>query len=318
MNIEEYTPEKIVDIIKAKKWEHNIDFPIDRFVKKVGKNKYAVDGKYIIQSKPEAIDYDFVQRQVRRAKSGKEFRNDAVCVFFPEDTEIDGKKIEGGTYRLIDRTHGMVIDATLGYTDKSTNIVNFEKHLGSDEGNLWRFANKLNDPIKEEDQGLPDGAIRDEIHRKMDRRVKDGEDATPSKEEREGFLNAYAQLDIHQYSAHVSNHEYGGRRKTTIMHTKEELKAHHKDLKKDPTYEGYYIAPPAHVAAWDTAIGNALQNKEVTIDKTNKILMCFHSTSAAQTKKLESNFYQNAIEKKLDELKIRFSIDEFDYCLMDY
>ena len=124
MNIEEYTPEKIVDIIKASEWKHNIDFPIDRFVKKVGKNKYAVDGKYIIQSKPEAIDYDFVQRQVRRAKSGKEFRNDAVCVFFPEDTEIDGKKIEGGTYKLIDRTHGMVIDATLGYTNKSTNIVN--------------------------------------------------------------------------------------------------------------------------------------------------------------------------------------------------
>ena len=318
MNIEEYTPEKIVDIIKAGEWKHNIDFPIDRFVKKVGKNKYAVNGKYIIQSKPEAVDYKFVMRQVRRAKSGKEFRNDAVCVFFPEDTEIDGKKIEGGTYKLIDRTHGMVIDATLGYTNKSANIVNFEKHLGSDEGKLWRLANKLNDPIKEENQGLPDGAIKGEIWRLMDRRVKAGEDATPSKEERESFLEDYAQLDLRQYSAHVSNHEYGGRRKTAKMYTKEELKAYHKDLKKDPTYEGYYIAPPAHVAAWDTAIGDALQNKKVTIDKTNKILLCFHSTSAAQTKKMESNFYKNKIENRLNELKIRFSIDEFKYCFMDY
>ena len=96
------------------------------------------------------------------------------------------------------------------------------------------------------------------------------------------------------------------------------MKAYHKDLKKDPTYEGYYIAPPAHVAAWDTAIGDALQNKKVTIDKTNKILLCFHSTSAAQTKKMESKFYKNKIENRLDELKIRFSIDEFKYCFMDY
>jgi hypothetical protein len=318
MNIEEYTSQEIVDIIKTNGWEHKKDFPIDRFVQKVAKNKYAVDGKFILQSKPEAIDYNFVDRQVRRAKSGKYFPNDAVFVYFPVDVEIDGEKIVGGSYRLIDRTHGMVIDATLGYTNKSANIVNFEKHLGSDEGKLWRLANKLNDPIEEENQGLPDGAIKGEIWRLMDRRVKVGEDATPSKKERESFLEDYAQLDLRQYSAHVSNHEYGGRRKTTIMHTKEELKAHHKDLKKDSTYEGYYIAPPAHVAAWDTAIGSALQNKEVTIDKTNKILMCFHSTSAAQTKKLESNFYQNAIEKKLKELKIRFGIDEFDYCLMDY
>jgi len=176
----------------------------------------------------------------------------------------------------------------------------------------------LNDPIEEENQGLPDGAIKGEIWRLMDRRVKAGEDATPNKEERESFLEDYAQLDLRQYSAHVSNHEYGGRRKTAKMYTKEELKAYHKDLKKDPTYEGYYIAPPAHVAAWNTAIGDALQNKEVTIDKTNKILLCFHSTSAAQTKKMESNFYKNKIENRLDELKIRFSIDEFKYCFMDY
>ena len=124
MNIEEYTPEKIVDTIKAKEWKHNIDFPIDRFVKKVGKNKYAVDGKYIIQSKPEAIDYDFVQRQVRRAKSGKEFRNDAVCVFFPEDTEIDGKKIEPSTHV---KYLGIIIDSHLDWNfhidELSTNFL---------------------------------------------------------------------------------------------------------------------------------------------------------------------------------------------------
>ena len=41
--------------------------------------------------------------------------------------------------------------------------------------------------------------------------------------------------------------------------------------------------------------------------------MCFHSTSAAQTKKLESNFYQTVIENKLEELKVRYNIEEFDY-----
>ena len=97
MNIEKYTPEKIVNLIKAKEWKHKKDFPIDRFVQKVAKNKYAVDGKFILQSKPEAIDYNFVERQVRRAKSGKYFPNDAVFVYFPVDVEIDGETIVGGS-----------------------------------------------------------------------------------------------------------------------------------------------------------------------------------------------------------------------------
>ena len=185
-----------------------------------------------------------------KQKKGKYFPRDAVLVYFPKDVTIDSILILGGSYRLIDRTHGMVIDATLKKIYKSSNIINFEEHLESDEGKLWRLANKLNDPIGEEKQGLPDGAIKSEIHRLMDRRVKDGEDATPSKEEREGFLNAYAQLDLKQYSAHVSNHEYGGRRVTAIMHSEAECKAYHQDLTEDSTYEGYYIHPvTTHVAS---------------------------------------------------------------------
>ena len=46
--------------------------------------------------------------------------------------------------------------------------------------------------------------------------------------------------------------------------------------------------------------------------------MCFHSTSSAQTKGLESNKTQKAIRKKLNALKTRFGIDEFTFCLMDY
>ena len=318
MNIR-YTPQEIVDAISTNEWKIKKDFPIDKFVNQIAPDKYAVELKFILQSKPEAIDYNFVKRQVRRAKKGKYFPNDAVFVYFPEDAIIDGIFIPGGSYRLIDRTHGMVIDAYLGKTNKSANIINFKKHLESDEGNLWRVANLLNDPQEEEEkQGVPDGAIKTEIHRLMDRRVKEGLDPTPSDEERESFLRDYAQLDIHQYSQYVSTHEYGGRRATTIMHTPEECKAFHQDLKDDPTYEGYYIHPVTHVAAWQTDVGKALLQKEVTIDGINKIMMCFHSTSEAQTKKLESKKTQKTIRKKLKALKTRFGIEEFDFSLMDY
>ena len=93
MNIEEYTPEKIVDIIKAGEWKHNIDFPIDRFVKKVGKNKYAVDGKYIIQSKPEAIDYDFVQDKYEERKVEKNFVTMQFVYFFPKIQKLMVKRL---------------------------------------------------------------------------------------------------------------------------------------------------------------------------------------------------------------------------------
>ena len=318
MSTVKYTPPEIVDIIKVGGWKHKKDFQIDKFVSRITPTEYAIDGRFILQSKLEAVDYDFVDRQVRRAQSGKYFPNDAVIVYFPEDAIIDGKKIVGGSYKLVDRTHGFIIDATLGKTNKSANIVNFKHDLGSDEGALWRLANKLNDPIEEENQGLPDSAIKGEVHRLMDRRVRAGLEPTPNKEEREGFLRDYAQLTLKQYANYVSNHEFGGRRETAIMYTIPQLKAHHTDLKNDPTYEGYYIHPPTNVPAWDTAIGKAMQNSKVTINNTNKILMCFYSNSFASTKKLESKTYQKAIEKKLDELKTRFDIDEFDYCLMDY
>ena len=323
MNIEEYTLKEIVDAIKTKQWKHKTKLKIGHFVKKVAPNKYAVDLKFILQSKEEAIDYKFVKRQVNKAKNGKKFSLDAVVVYFPKDVMIDGVFIPGGSIRLIDRTHGMVIDAHLGKIDKSAYVINFEKHLLSDEGNIWRVANLLNDESEEaEKQGLPDGAIKTEVHRLMDRRDKAGLDPTPSKEEREGFLRDYAQLTLQQYANYVSTHVKGGRTKTAIMHTPEECKAFHQDLINDSknggVYEGFYIHPVTHVAAWKTDVGKAMIQREVTIERKNKILMCFHSTSKAQTNDLETNKTQKAIRKKLDQLKVRFNIDEFDFCLMDY
>ena len=121
MSTVKYTPPEIVDIIKVGGWKHKKDFQIDKFVSRITPTEYAIDGRFILQSKLEAVDYDFVDRQVRRAQSGKYFPNDAVIVYFPEETVIDDQVIPSNSYRLIDRTHGMVIDKYIGKNKKKCN-----------------------------------------------------------------------------------------------------------------------------------------------------------------------------------------------------
>ena len=319
------TPSDIAVMCKSEKWGNVEEMNIDNFVYEVSPNEYAPKMDSIIQSRTYTYDPNFVAKNVRKAKNGECFSDPATIIYFPEETEIDGEVIPSNSYRLVDRTHGMVIDKYIGKTKKKCNIVNFKHDLDSNVLRIFRFANKLNEEIKEE-QGLEDEAIRNEIWRLMDQRISEGKDAKPSDEERQSFFDDYSQMDEAQWRKWVSNHVSGGRRAPNIAYSKDELQATLETLKKMKQYEDYIILQPRTIKAWTgEAIGSALMqccegyvNGEGKKVQPRKVLIPLYASNRKQYEDLKDGKMEDNIKSKFKDLEKFLEFDKFEHLMLKY
>jgi hypothetical protein len=319
------TPGDIAFMIKSEKWGNIEEMDIDNFVYEVSPKEYAPKMGSIIQSRTYTYDPGFVERQVRKSNAGFYFSEPATLVYFPEETVIDDQVIPSNSYRLVDRTHGMVIDKYIGKTKKTCNIVNYKHDLNSDPLSIFRCANKLNETVIEQ-QGLEDDAIKNEIYRLMDQRISEGKDAKPSDEERQSFFDDYPQIDEAQWRLWVSYHTTGGRRSPNIQYSKDELQATQEQLKKFKQYEGYVILAPRTIKAWTgEAIGSAVweccegwvdgEGKKV---QPRKVLIPLYASNQKQCEDLKDGRIEARIKSKFKALEKFLKFDALEYMLLQY
>jgi len=309
---------EIVAEIKNETWPDTLEMDITEYVREVSPNQFAPIMKKLIQSRPVIYDPVFVERSVRRSKNQPNINKSlpATVVFFPEDTIINGQKIESNTYILIDRIHGMVIDRYLGKTVKIANVVNFKKDLGSDELKLYRLGNLLND-VEIELQPLVDDAIKMELYRLMDKRISEGKEGKPSDEERKSFLRDYSQINVHQWSIWVANHTSGGRSAPYIKYSTAERKVYHEELKDRKSYEDWVISTPSTIMSYSgETLGRVLI--ECCTNETRKLLMPLYASNDSQFKKLKEGKIQKKIENRFKELKEFYYMEEMEFIIMKF
>ena len=319
------TPSDIAFIIKSEKWENIEEMNIDNFVYEVSPKEYAPKMDSIIQSRTYTYNPEFVERQVRKSNAGFYFSEPATIVYFPEETVIDDQVIPSNSYRLVDRTHGMVIDKYIGKTKKTCNIVNFKHDLDSDVLSIFRFANKLNETVIEL-QGLEDDAIKNEIYRLMDQRISEGKEAKPSDKERQSFFDDYSQIDDRQWSNWVSNHTEGGRRAPNIQYSKDELQVFRNALIQMKQYEDYIIPMPTTVKSWSgEALGRAISeccegytDSDGKRVKPKKLLIPLYASNWKQYEDLKDGKMEKRIKSKFKELKDFLEFDALEHTMLKY
>ncbi len=319
------TPSDIAFIIKSEKWGNIEEMDIDNFVYEVSPKEYAPKMNSIIQSRTYTYNPEFVERQVRKSNAGFYFSEPATIVYFPEETVIDDQVIPSNSYRLVDRTHGMVIDKYIGKTKKTCNIVNFKHDLDSDVLSIFRFANKLNETVIEL-QGLEDDAIKNEIYRLMDKRKGEGKEAKPSDKERQSFFDDYPQIDEAQWRNWVSNHVSGGRRAPNIQYSKDELQAQWEALQNLQCYQDYIILKPRTIKAWTgEAIGSAVweccegwvdgEGKKV---QPRKVLIPLYASNQKQFEDLKDGRVEARIKSKFKALEKFLKFKALEYLMLKY
>ena len=315
-------PEEIAEAIRSDKWSSTEMMKIDNFVYEVTPNEYAPIMDAIIQSRPETYSPDFVKRQVRKSKAGINVSLPATVVYFPDAAVVNGEEINSNSYRLIDRTHGMVINKYLGNSKLIANVVNFKYDLRSNELLIYRLANLLN-RADYEVQPLLDEAIKLELYRLMDKRIAEGKEGKPSDEERKGFLSAYPQIDDRVYTNWVANHTSGGRRAPIVKYSQDELQAFHDQLVKMNHYDGFVIIAPTTTASWSgEALGRAIM--ECNRAEKRKLLIPLYASNATQANRLKKkpdgsmSDFESKIKTRFSELRTFLNFEEFEYILMKF
>ena len=319
------TPSDIAFIIKSEKLENIEEMNIDNFVYEVSPKEYAPKMDSIIQSRTYTYNPEFVERQVRKSNAGFYFSEPATIVYFPEETVIDGELIPANSYRLVGGVHGMTTDKYMGETNKLCNIVNYKHDLDSNEGKLFRLGNCLN-IVNKEEQGLENGALKNEIYRLMDKRISEGKEAKPSDKERQSFFDDYSQIDDRQWSNWVSNHTEGGRRAPNIQYSKDELQAFRNALIQMKCYEGYIIPMPTTVKSWSgEALGRAISeccegytDSDGKRVKPKKLLIPLYASNWKQYEDLKDGKMEKRIKSKFKELKDFLEFDALEHTMLKY
>ena len=318
-------PSEIAVLTKRGKWKDIQEMNIDNYVYEVSPNEYAPKMNSIIQSRMVTYNPELVAMNVRKSKSGVSFSEPSTIVYFPEETVIDGEVIPANSYRLVGGVHGMTTDKYMGATKKLCNIVNYKHDLDSNEGKLFRLGNCLN-IVNKEEQGLEDGAIKNEIYRLMDRRISEGKEAKPSAEERQSFFDDYSQIDDRQWSNWLSNHTEGGRKSPNIAYSRDELQATRLALTKLKQYEDYIIPMPTTVKSWSgEALGRAIleccegyTDSNGTKVKPKKLLIPLYASNRKQYEDLKDGKLEKQIKSKFKELEGFLRFDALEHTMLKY
>ena len=241
-------------------------------------------------------------------------------VFFPEDAEYEGLKIPAGSYCIIGGAHGTVISYRVGVFKKEYNLVNFKHDLNSNILHLRRLGNKLNETFNEKNPFENDD-IKLEFWSMMDSRIDAGEDAKPTKEEQQDFLNDYPQINQATVTNWMAHHKEGGRRAATMQYTDKQLDDFKVDLSVMECYKDYNILQPMVLGAWnDKALARVIIESERGLNITpldarqgkKKVLVPLWAKSATDMQRLEKGDIQGTIEDMYNKWCKHMSFDALE------
>ena len=266
------TPSEIATAIKKGIWKDTQEFDVLDFLKKVGPNdEFVPNPEKMLQIRHIQISWGFVNKAVTKIettgdKSGLDKKG--TVIFFPDDAEYEGIKIRAGSFCIADGSHGTLISQRVDELKKEYYLVNFKHDLDSNVLKLKRLANKLNEMF-EESQGIDDNDIRNEFWSLMDTRIDNGEDAKPTREQQDDFLNDYPQINQPTLTNWMSHHKEGGRRAATIQYTDNELDDFKIELGNMEAYKDYTILQPMVLNAWnDKALARVIIDSERGLNVT--------------------------------------------------
>lgn len=306
-----FTPSEIATMIKEDRWEDIHQFNVLDFLKKVGPNEYAPNVEKMLQVRTIQIDYAFIERQVTKVettgdKSG--LMKKGTVIFFPEDAEYEGIKIRAGSYCIGGGNHNTLISQRVGELYRDYYLVNFKHDLNSNILKLKRLMNLLNVTF-EESQSTEDDDIKLEFWSLMDTRIENGDEAKPTRDEQDDFLNDYKQINQSTLTNWIAWHKEGGRRAATIQYTDSELEDEKIKYGKMKAYKDYTILTPTVLNSWDNkALARAVIESERGLNEKpldarqgkKKVLVPLWAKSATDMQRLEKGDIQQKIEDKYD------------------
>jgi len=318
-----YTPSEIAIAIKEGTWKDIQEFNVLDFLKKVGPDEYVPNPKKMLQVRKIQINFEFIDRQVTKVettgdKSGLDKKG--TVVFFPDNAQYEGVNIQAGSYCIIGGAHGTVISYRVGEYKKEYNLVNFKHDLDSNVLKLKRLGNKLNETFNEK-QGTENDDIKLEFWSLMDSRVENGEDAKPTREQQDDFLQEYPQIKQATVTNWMAHHKEGGRRASTIQYSDTELEDFKVSLSVMECYKDYTILTPTVLNSWDNkALARAVIESEKgllikPLDARNgkkKVLIPLWAKSATDMQRLEKGDIQGRIEDKYDTWCKHMSFDALE------
>ena len=317
------TPSDIATAIKEDRWPDVQKFEVKSFLKRVAPDEYVPNPEKMLQVRKIQINFEFINKQVTKVettgdKSGLDKKG--TVVFFPEDAEYEGLKIPAGSYCIIGGAHGTVISYRVGVFKKEYNLVNFKHDLNSNILHLRRLGNKLNETFNEKNPFENDD-IKLEFWSMMDSRIDAGEDAKPTKEEQQDFLNDYPQINQATVTNWMAHHKEGGRRAATMQYTDKQLDDFKVDLSVMECYKDYNILQPMVLGAWnDKALARVIIESERGLNVTpldarqgkKKVLVPLWAKSATDMQRLEKGDIQGTIEDMYNKWCKHMSFDALE------
>jgi len=302
-----YTPSEIAKMIKEGTWADLQEFNVLDFLKKSGPDEYVPNPEKMLQVRKIQINFDFINRQVTKVettgdRSGLDTKG--TVVFFPDDTEYEGIKIRAGSFCVIGGAHGTVISYRVDELKKEYYLVNFKHDLDSNILKLKRLGNKLNETFNE-NQGTENDDIKFEFWSLMDSRVENGDEAKPTREEQDDFLNDYPQINQPTITNWMAHHKEGGRRAATIQYSDKQLDDFKVTLSNMECYKDYTILQPMVLGAWnDKALARVIIESERGLNQKpldarqgrKKVLVPLWAKSATDMQRLEKGDIQQKIE----------------------
>lgn len=301
-----YTPKQIVSMIMNDTWKSKQPYDIRDFMIEDSPNYFIPNLSKLLQVREFTYNNDFVETAVTYVKNTEDYSGleKGVIIYFPEDADFFGKKIQGNSEFTLGGTHGGVIKTRLGIFEDEYYVINFKLHLNSDTMKVVRIGNLLNQRRKRFND-LSDESIRNEFYQLMDKRKKDGLEAKPSDEEKRDFLDAYPQISIMTIANWIAHHKKdGGRREPRITYTQKELQTVKTKYKDSMEYDDYAILSPMHLDGWkEDVIAQSVYSK-TKYDK-DKVLVTFYASSHAQMALLDDkdNKFKKKVRKYYDDIK---------------
>jgi len=280
------------------------EYPTERrdttqFFNKLGDGVYVPDEGTRIQVRDTDRDLGRIERGINKIKSTGDTSGlkPLTLVYFPKSN----------TEKLINGNHTVEMEVNCGIEEADAHIVNFETQLGNSMAEVFRLGNLLNlDEVETVSTG--DNDIRNELYELMNENYVSKQNAKPTEDQIQDFLDTYPQVTRGTLGQWISNHdEVDSRNKPKKSYTKAELQIQRESFKNQLDYQDYTVLEPRTLVQWrDTGISSIFN--DCMEEGTKKVLAIFYCSTLTQVEQLkrygkgDSSDVRNTIEKKYAKL----------------
>tara|TARA_B100000965_G_scaffold78694_1_gene62591 strand:+ start:789 stop:1724 length:936 start_codon:yes stop_codon:yes gene_type:complete len=270
-----------------------------QFFTKLGDGVYVPDEDTRIQVRDTDRDISRVERGVNKIKSTGDSSGlkPLTLIYFPK------WNIE----KLLNGNHTAEMEVNCGIDEADAHIVNFDEQLDGSMAKVKRLGNLLNlDDVETVSTG--DNDIRGELYELMNENYASTQNAKPTEEQINDFIETYPQITRGTIGQWISNHdEVGSRNKPKKSYTKAELQLQRESFNNQLDYQDYAVLEPRTLAQWrDTGISSIFN--DCMEEGKKKALAIFYCSTLEQVEQLkrygkgDSSDVRNTIEQKYARL----------------